>query len=75
MADVRARAFEALKAVYNQPKPEQEDERGVGGDETVSEALSKEIFSQYVCRCDSAHDVVLIAPCWCAVAHNGILTA
>lgn len=50
MADVRARALEALKAVYTQPKPEQEDERGVGGDETVSEALSKEIFSQYVCR-------------------------
>lgn len=50
MTDVRAKALEALKAVYAQPKPQQEEERGVGGDETVSEALSKEIFSQYVCR-------------------------
>ena len=58
MADARARALEALKAVYTQPKPEQEDERGVGGDESVSEALSKEIFSQYVCRYDLPCDTV-----------------
>lgn len=50
LADARAKALEALKTVYNQARPQQEDERGVGGDETVSEALSKEIFSQYVCR-------------------------
>ena len=50
MADARTSALEALKAVYKQANPQQEDERGVGGDETVSEALSKEIFSQYVCR-------------------------
>ncbi|KAK9915021.1 hypothetical protein WJX75_003704 [Coccomyxa subellipsoidea] len=44
-----ATALEALKAVYK-PKPENEDESGVGGDESVSEALSKEVFSTYVCR-------------------------
>ncbi len=44
-----ASALEALKAVYK-PKPENEDESGVGGDESVSEALSKEVFSTYVCR-------------------------
>jgi len=60
MADARARALEALKAVYNQPKPQQEDERGVGGDETVSEALSKEIFSSYVCRCGGIPNIVIV---------------
>lgn len=44
-----ASALEALKAVYK-AKPENEDESGVGGDESVSEALSKEVFSNYVCR-------------------------
>ena len=32
------------------PAPPNEDERGVGGDETFSEALSRDIFSTYVCR-------------------------
>jgi hypothetical protein len=44
-----ASALEALKEVLKQPA-QNEDERGVGGDESVSEALSKEIFAQYVCR-------------------------
>lgn len=44
-----ASALEALKAVYK-AKPENEDESGVCGDESVSEALSKEVFSNYVCR-------------------------
>jgi hypothetical protein len=48
-AEHMATALEALKAVYK-PKPENEDESGVGGDESVSEALSKEVFSTYVCR-------------------------
>ena len=30
--------------------PENEDERDVGGEESVSEALSKQIFAPYQCR-------------------------
>lgn len=44
-----ASALEALKAVYK-PRTDKEDESGVGGDESVSEALSKDIFTVYQCR-------------------------
>ena len=42
-------ALQALKEVLKQPA-QNEDERGVGGDESVSEALSKEVFAEYECR-------------------------
>lgn len=32
------------------PPPPNEDERGVGGDETFSESLSKDVFATYKCR-------------------------
>lgn len=52
-------ALEALKAVFK-PEPQNEDESGVGGDESVSEALSKEVFSTYVCR----HASTTFRPFW-----------
>lgn len=45
-----AGALENLKDKQAQTLKEQEDTSGVGGDETVSEALSKMVFSSYVCR-------------------------
>ena len=41
--------FEAL--VAGLPLPETEDEKDVGGDESVSEALSTQVFAPYQCRC------------------------
>lgn len=45
-----ASQLEALKEGLRLPRPENEDERGVGGDESVSEALSKLVFATYQCR-------------------------
>ncbi|KAK9814268.1 hypothetical protein WJX72_003136 [[Myrmecia] bisecta] len=44
-----AAALESLKSLYKSQETS-EDDRGVGGDESVSEALSKEVFSTYQCR-------------------------
>jgi len=51
--DAAARGEQLRQAVKQALKPRadvDEDERGVGGDESVSEALSKEVFSTYTCR-------------------------
>lgn len=40
---------EALQNLKAKAPHEADDVTGVGGDETVSEALSKNVFSSYVC--------------------------
>lgn len=41
--------YEALQNLKAKAPHEADDVTGVGGDETVSEALSKNVFSSYVC--------------------------
>ena len=41
--------YEALQNLKAKGPHEADDVTGVGGDETVSEALSKNVFSSYVC--------------------------
>ena len=51
-ADSRGKAIkDAIRKLRRADAPAVDDEeRGVGGDESVSEALSKQVFSAYVCR-------------------------
>lgn len=46
----KARALDKLKKTFENQEGA-DDERGVGGDESVSEALSKNIFSSYTTSC------------------------
>ena len=48
----RPSALEALKAALKSDAGDGEDERAVGGDESFSEALSKEVFTNYKCQAD-----------------------
>ena len=47
----KTRALETLKKTLGAQEGAADDERGVGGDESVSEALSKDIFSNYRTTC------------------------
>ena len=51
----KARALETLKKTLAGPETSADDERGVGGDESVSEALSKAVFSSYTPSCTAVN--------------------
>lgn len=57
----KAAALETLKKTLAAPQSNPDDERGVGGDESVSEAVSKNIFASYKPSC-SAVDRGIVHP-------------
>ncbi|KAK9798140.1 hypothetical protein WJX73_007295 [Symbiochloris irregularis] len=57
----KSTALETLKKTLAVPQSNPEDERGVGGDESVSEAVSKNVFASYKPSC-SAIDRGIIHP-------------
>ena len=63
MPVAKAGALETLKKTLASPGSNPDDERGVGGDESVPEALSKNIFSNYVPSC-SAITRGVVHPGW-----------
>lgn len=58
--------LDALKKTLGGSEPNADDERGVGGDETVSEALSKNIFSVYHSSCSAVNRGIPHPGCWLA---------